>query len=102
MPVLVWGILAVAAGFAVLTLSGRAAARQAPPLPPDVDLPPTRRLQQLARRGLAAGGLLAGGAAALLIGYGPLRLDQEDGPRLAFTAIAGTLPVGILVGYRRS
>jgi hypothetical protein len=92
MPVVLWGILALAAGLATLALATRLAGPKTSPLPTDVTLSPTP-LQRLSRAGLAAGALLAAGAAALLAAYGPERLYQEDGPRLAFTlvllAIAG-------------
>ena len=86
MSVLMWAVLAIAGGFMVLAFSAWAARPRVPPLPADVDLPATP-LQRLARRGLAAGALLAMGAGGLLIAYGPERLDREDGPRLFFTAL---------------
>jgi hypothetical protein len=95
MSVLIWGLLALAAGFGVLTFSARAARPRVPPLPSDVDLP-TTPLQRLARRGLVAGAVLAMGAGGLFMAYGPERLDREDGPRLLFTALLLAIAVVFL------
>jgi cytochrome bd-type quinol oxidase subunit 2 len=86
MPVILWGVLAVAAGLAFMSVIAWRAAASRPALPVGVELP-TTSLQHLARGGLAVGVLLAGTAAGIVIVHGPAETYANDVPRLTFTAL---------------
>lgn len=92
MPVLLWAAVALAVGFLFLVFAARVLRAKAPPLPPGVELPRTA-LQRLASRGLLAGAVLVVAAGAMVVMYGPERLNREDAPRMIFTllllAVAG-------------
>ena len=91
MPVILWGLLAVTAGFGVIAVAAWRAAPKAPPLPPGTDFPVTR-LQKLAWTSLAVAGALAGSAAAIVVRFGPQTVDETDALRLTFTfLVLGTL-----------
>jgi high-affinity Fe2+/Pb2+ permease len=84
MPVILWGVLAVAAGFAALWIFARTVRRRSPPLPADVELPATP-LQKVARWSVGAGLVLALAAAALVVVNGPRTWYEDDTIRLTFT-----------------
>jgi len=84
MTVILWGVLAVTAGAAVMAIAAWRAAPKAPPLPPDVDFPVTR-LQKLAGWTLLVGLVLAGSATAIQVTYGPQTVYDTDNLRLTFT-----------------
>lgn len=100
MPVLLWAILALVAGLLVLAIAARAGAPSATSLPADVELPATH-LQRLARRGLAAGLVLALAAGGLLVAYGPARLYESDRLRLGFTALLLGIAAVFLIAKAR-
>lgn len=86
MSVLLWGILALLAGFAVLWIAGRRVMPKAPPLPADVELPATP-MQRTARWSLVAGLILAVAAAGVLLAFGPETTYDDDNVRLVFTLL---------------
>ena len=83
MPVVLWGVLALAAGLMAVVVFGRRAVPSAPPLPADVELPSTP-LQRISWWGLGLGGAVGVGAAGVVIAYGPQRTYDDDGVRSLF------------------
>ncbi|NJD11304.1 MAG: hypothetical protein FIB01_13010 [Gemmatimonadetes bacterium] len=86
MSVLMWAVLALLGGLAVVWVGGRRAQPAREPLPEGVELPATAR-QRAAWGARGAGLLLSGGAAAGVIVNGPDRTYEDDGVRLLFTAL---------------
>ncbi len=86
MSVLLWAILALAAGLAAFILVGWHALPKASPLPADLELPATP-MQRTARWSLAVGLAFAAAAAGVLLAYGPDTTYDNDSVRLAFTIL---------------
>ncbi|MFC1661011.1 hypothetical protein ACFL3S_06100 [Gemmatimonadota bacterium] len=96
MPILIWGVLALAVGFIGLWVMARRAMPPAPPLPPDVELGATP-LQRAARWGLGVGLFLAACAAVVIVWYGPETTYDDDNIRLAFTFLLLAVLVSLVV-----
>ena len=86
MSVMLWAVLALAAGFVAMAVMGKRSMVSAPPLPADVELPATR-LQWLSRWGLGLGVVLGSGAAGVVVAYGPQRTYDDDGVRTLFMVL---------------
>jgi hypothetical protein len=86
MSVLLWAVLALAAGLAALWIAGRRVMPKPPPLPDDIELPATP-MQKTARWSLAGGAVLAVAATALLVVYGPDYVYDTDNVRMVFTLL---------------
>ncbi len=95
MTVILWAVLAVTAGAAVMAIAAWRGAPKLPPLPPDVDLPLTR-LQKLAGWSLLAGLVLAGSAGAIVVTYGPQTTYDTDTLRLTFTFLVLATLIALL------
>lgn len=86
MAVVLWGILALVGGLAVIVVKSRLALPPRPPLPPDVELPATP-LQRTSRLSLGAGLVLAALAVGVVAVNGPEATLAQDDTRLLFTAL---------------
>jgi hypothetical protein len=86
MSVLLWGVLAIAAGFAALWIAGRRVMPKVPPLPTDLEIP-TTPMQRTARWGLAGGLVFGAAAAAVLVFFGPDYVYDTDNVRVVFTLL---------------
>lgn len=86
MSVLLWTILAIAAGLAGLALVAWLRRPSMPPLAPGTELPATP-LQRLAGWGLALGFLPAIAAGWMVLHYGAQTIYDDDGRRLVFTLL---------------
>jgi hypothetical protein len=86
MSVLMWAVLALAAGFAALWIAGRRVMPKPLPLPDGVELPATP-MQRTARWSLAGGVLFGATATVILAVYGPDYVYDSDGVRLVFTLL---------------
>ena len=86
MPVLLWAVLALAVGLAVLWLKARLAMPPREPLPAGVELPVTP-LQRAARLSLGAGLVLAALAAGIVLVHGPEATYADDNVRLFFSVL---------------
>jgi hypothetical protein len=88
MNLIVWAIAALAAGLLAVVIAARPALEPRAPLalPPGERLPSTP-LQRLARWSIAGGLLFAAAAAALVVGAGVARFDDDGHVRLTVTAL---------------
>jgi len=86
MTVLIWGVLAIAAGFLVLWIAGLRTMPKVPPLPEGVDLPATP-MQRSAQWSLIVGLVFAAAAAFVLIGNGADTTYDDDKIRMLFTLL---------------
>jgi len=86
MPIILWAVIAVLAGFVGIWLAARQIMPAPPPLPADVDFPATP-LQRAARWSFGVALALAVGATAIQIVYGPEVAYDSDPVRLIFTAL---------------
>lgn len=100
MPVILWGILAIVAGLAGLTLAVWLGRPRRPPLAPGTELPATP-LQRLAAWGLVLGMLPGIAAALMVIHYGAQTIYDQDGLRLVFTLLLLVIIVVFLVATVR-
>ena len=100
MTVLLWAILALVVGLAVIMVATWRAAPSRPPLPPDMALPATP-LQRASAWSLAVGLLLAAGAAGIVIAYGSETTYRNDTIRLTFTflLLASLITVAAATGW---
>ena len=96
MSVVLWGILAIAAGLAGVTVAVWLAQPRLPPLEPGTDLPATP-LQRLARWGLLLGILPGIAAAVVVLHYGPQRVYDDDAVRTIFTLLLMAMIVIFLI-----
>jgi hypothetical protein len=86
MSVILWGIIAIAAGLAGFSVVAWLRRPKLPPLEPGTELPATP-LQRLAAWGLLAGLLPAIAAGGMVVWYGPRMIYDDDALRLAFTLL---------------
>lgn len=86
MSIVLWGVLALAAGFAALWFVARLARATPPPLPPDAELPVTP-LQKVARWSIGLGTLLGVAAAGLVVVNGAQATFASDRLRITFTLL---------------
>jgi hypothetical protein len=87
MSIVLWAVLALVGGFLALWIATRTAARPtSPPLPSDIEFPPTP-LQRIARWSVGVGVLLGVTAAALVVVNGPQKTFDNDTIRIAFTLL---------------
>lgn len=86
MSIVMWAVLALLCGFAVLWIMGRLAARRSPPLPEDVEFPATP-MQRVARWTIVAGAVIAAVAAGLVLLNGAEATFESDTLRLTFTGL---------------
>jgi hypothetical protein len=100
MSVILWGILAIAAGLGGLALVAWLRQPKAPPLEPGTEFPATP-LQRLAGWGLLAGLLPVIGAGAMVVWYGPQTIYDNDALRTPFTLLLLLVVVVFLVATVR-
>ena len=86
MPVLLWGVLAIAVILGGIWIVARRAMSPVPPLPPDVELA-TTYLQRSSRWSLGVGVPLSAVAAGIILFYGPDAVYDNDNIRLVFTLL---------------
>jgi len=86
MPLILWGILAIAASLAVLVVLTWLRTPRLPPLEPGTELPATP-LQHLARWGLVLGMLPGIAIGVMLFRYGAQTIYDDDGLRSVFTVL---------------
>lgn len=86
MPVLLWGLLAIVLGLALVWLGAQRALLRDEQLPAGVELPATR-LQRVSWWSLGAGLLLGAGAVAVVLVHGADATYRDDGARLLFTVL---------------
>ena len=86
MPILLWAVVALAAGLGVMWVAIRRTLPRPASLSPGVELPATP-LQRVARWSLAAGLFLAAGAATVLLVYGAEKTYEADQIRWFFTVL---------------
>ena len=86
MTVLIWGVLALAAGFAVVWIASLRAMPKPAPLPADLELPATP-MQRSARWSLLGALVFAAAAAIVLLTNGPEHTYDDDNVRLLFTLL---------------
>jgi len=86
MPVLLWGVLAMAVVLGGIWIVARRAMSPVPPLPPDVELA-TTYLQRSSRWYLGVGVPLSAVAAGIILFYGPETVYDDDNIRLLFTLL---------------
>lgn len=96
MSAILWGILAIVAGLAGVTLAAWLTRPRLPPLDAGTDLPATP-LQHLARWGLLLGILPGIAAAVMVFHYGPQRVYDDDALRTVFTLFLLAMIVIFLV-----
>ena len=83
MTVVLWGVLALAAGFGAMVVVTWMGARRSAPWPADVELPATP-LQRASWWSLGLGTVLGAGALGVVMTYGPQRTYDDDGVRGVF------------------
>ena len=86
MPILLWGVLAIAAGIFVMWIVGLMTRPKRPPLPPGTEFPATP-LQKVAGWSLGVGLLLGLAAAAIVVVNGPQRWYDDDAIRITVTML---------------
>jgi hypothetical protein len=99
MTVILWAVLALAAGLAALALGARRTLVRRPPLalPPGESLPLTG-LERLARRALGLGFLLVVVAAGVILRAGVQRFYEDDAIRITVTLLLVAALV-VLAGF---
>lgn len=88
MAVILWTVVAIAAGMLAIIITMRLALKSRPPLELGAgERLPATPLQRLARWCIAGGSLLSAAAAGLVIRFGPQTFYDDDRLRLAVTAL---------------
>lgn len=93
MPILLWGVLALAAGLAAIWVAAWQMMPRGEPLPRGL---PATALQRISRWSLLAGLLFASGAVVVVVRHGAEVTYDDDAVRLTFTllVLAGVFVLG--------
>ncbi|HSG09170.1 MAG TPA: hypothetical protein VLA36_12490 [Longimicrobiales bacterium] len=94
MSVVLWGVLALAAGLAAMVVVGRWGVNRSGPLPAGVELPATP-LQRISWWGLGVGAALGAAAAGVVLVHGVQQTYDNDHVRMFFTLLL----LGVLIVF---